>query len=146
MRVQVRDGEAATPARMAGTSRHWDGTYHYYVDHNWGGSQSCSMYVCDHTSDCEPLCRAASEEEVLTAIGIDALRAAQDECRRDGLGSVWLTVYPALDDGAKYRLISMMGTQQRWTLPGWAESDGGKGAERRGGAPAPTDGDAAPRS
>ena len=43
-------------------------------------SQSCSVYVCDHTSDCEPLCRAVSEEEVLAAMDTDALRAAQDEC------------------------------------------------------------------
>ena len=71
------------------------------------------LYVCDHTSDCEPLCRAVSEEEVLAAMDTDALRAAQDECRRNGLGSVWLTVYPALEDGAKYRVVSMLGTQQR---------------------------------
>ena len=131
MRVQAGDGEAATPARMAGRSSHWDGTYHYYVDHNWSGSQSCSVYVCDHTSDCEPLCRAVSEEEVLAAMDTDALRAAQDECRRNGLGSVWLTVYPALEDGAKYRMVSMLGTQQRWTLQGWTDGDGEKGAEAR---------------
>ena len=61
----------------------------------------------------------------------DALRAAQDECRRNGLGSVWLTVYSALEDGAKYRVVSMLGTQQRWTLQGWTDGDGEKGAEAR---------------
>ena len=67
-----------------------DASYHYYVSR--GRDSSYAVFVCDHAYDCEPLCREASEQEVIALIGTDALRAAQDECAWNGLGSKRLLV------------------------------------------------------
>ena len=78
-------GEAAAGARTPEPKRGEDTKYHYYV--SGGRSSSYAVFVCDHAYDCEPLCREASEQEVMALIGTDALRATQDECAWNGLGS-----------------------------------------------------------
>ena len=89
--LRHRDGEAAAGARTPEPKRGDDTRYHYYVSR--GRSSSFAVFVCDHAYDCEPLCREACEQEVIALIGTDALRAAQDECAWNGLGSKRLLVY-----------------------------------------------------
>ena len=62
-----------------------------------------AVFVCDHAYDCEPLCREASEQEVIALIGTDALRAAQDECAWNGLGSKRLLVDVEPPEGEQER-------------------------------------------
>ena len=50
-----------------------------------------------------PLCREASEQEVIALIGTDALRAAQDECAWNGLGSKRLLKYVGAPQGGQER-------------------------------------------
>ena len=78
-----------------------DASYHYYVSR--GRDSSYAVFVCDHAYDCEPLCREASEQEVITLIGTDALRAAQDECAWNGLGSKRLLVDVEPPEGGQER-------------------------------------------
>ena len=89
--LQRRDREAVAGARTPEPKRGDDTRYHYYVSR--GRSSSFAVFVCDHAYDCEPLCREACEQEVIALIGTDALRAAQDECAWNGLGSKRLLVY-----------------------------------------------------
>ena len=83
---------AAAGARTPEPQRGEDNRYHYYVSRSPGASPSYAVFVCDHAYDCEPLCQEASEQEVVALIGADALRAAQDECTSNGLGSKRLLV------------------------------------------------------
>ena len=80
------EGRTARPTRGESTK------FYYYMD------RSClppfAVFVCDHAYDCESLYRESSEEEVLAVIGEEGLRAAQDECSRNGLGSKRMLVYP----------------------------------------------------
>ena len=78
-----------------------DASYHYYVSR--GRDSSYAVFVCDHAYDCEPLCREASEQEVIALIGTDALRAAQDECAWNGLGSKRLLVDVEPPEGEQER-------------------------------------------
>ena len=89
--LQRRDREAAAGASAPGPKRGEDTKYHYYVSRE--GGSSYAVFVCDHAYDREPLCREAAEQEVIALIGTDALRAAQDECAWNGLGSKRLLVY-----------------------------------------------------
>ena len=95
------DGEAAAGARTPEPKRGDDTRYHYYVSR--GRSSSFAVFVCDHAYDCEPLCREASEQEVIALIGTDALRAAQDECAWNGLGAKRLLVYVEPPKGGQER-------------------------------------------
>ena len=97
----LRDGEAAAGARTPEPKRGDDTRYHYYVTR--GRSSSFAVFVCDHAYDCEPLCREASEQEVIALIGTDALRAAQDECAWNGLGSKRLLKYVGPPQGGQER-------------------------------------------
>ena len=83
---------AAAGARTPEPQRGEDTKYYYYVSRSPGASPSYAVFVCDHAYDCEPLCQEASEQEVVALIGADALRAAQDECTCNGLGSKRLLV------------------------------------------------------
>ena len=98
--------------------------YHYYVAGNLRAAQSGAVFVCDHTYDCDPLYREASEEEVVAHIGADLLRMAQDDCGRNGLGSTCLMVYPVLDHetGEEFRVVKSC--RKRWVLKGWARGAG----------------------
>ena len=95
------DGEAAAGARTPEPERGDDTKYHYYVSR--GRSSSFAVFVCDHAYDCGPLCREASEQEVIALIGTDALRTAQDECAWNGLGSKRLLVYVEPPEGEQER-------------------------------------------
>ena len=97
----LRDGEAAAGARTPEPKRGDDTKYHYYVSR--GHISSFAVFVCDHAYDCEPLCREASEQEVIALIGTDALRAAQDECAWNGLGSKHLLKYVGPPQGGQER-------------------------------------------
>ena len=97
----LRDGEAAARARTPEPKRGDDTRYHYYVSR--GHISSFAVFVCDHAYDCEPLCREASEQEVIALIGADALRAAQDECAWNGLGSKRLLKYVGPPQGGQER-------------------------------------------
>ena len=101
--LRHRDGEAAVGARTPEPQRGEDKRYHYYVSRSPGASPSYAVFVCDHAYDCEPLCQEASEQEVIALIGTDALRAAQDECAWNGLGSKRLLVYVEPAEGGQER-------------------------------------------
>ena len=73
-----------------GGSEH--GRYYYYVDRRTK-IPPYAVFVCDHAYDCESVAREATESEVLALIGPEALRAAQEECAWNGLGSKRLLVY-----------------------------------------------------
>ena len=99
--LRRRDGEAAAGARTPEPQPGEDTRYHYYVSRERGSSYA--VFVCDHAYDCEPLCREASEQEVIALIGTDALRAAQDECAWNGLGSKRLLKYVGPPQGGQER-------------------------------------------
>ena len=99
--LRHRVGEAAAGARTPEPKPGEDTKYYYYV--SGGRSSSYAVFVCDHAYDCEPLCREASEQEVIALIGTDALRAAQDECAWNGLGAKRLLVYVEPPEGGQER-------------------------------------------
>ena len=65
--LRRRDGEATAGACTPEPKRGEDTRYHYYVSRGCGSSYA--VFVCDHAYDCEPLCREASEQEVVALIG-----------------------------------------------------------------------------
>ena len=91
MHTPAGSGEAETGAPTAEPRRGEDTRYRYYMDRE--PTSLVEVFVCDHAYDCESLYREASEEEVLALTGTDALRAAQDECAWNGLGSKRLLVH-----------------------------------------------------
>ena len=88
-------GEGTEPAAGERTQRagsSGEGRYFYYVDRTTK-IPPYAVFVCDHAYDCESVAREATEPEVLALIGPEALRAAQEECAWNGLGSKRLLVY-----------------------------------------------------
>ena len=85
MHTPAGGSEAETGAPTAEPRRGEDTRYRYYMDRE--PTPLVEVFVCDHAYDCESLYREAGEEEVLALTGADALRAAQDECAWNGLGS-----------------------------------------------------------
>ena len=135
-REEVRGAAMGGPAgeeelAMASQSGGGKKRYHYYVDRKLRAAQSGTVFVCDHAYYCDPLYREAAEEEVVALIGVEVLRAAQDECGWNGLGSTSLLVAPVLEreTGQKFRVVQ--GAQERWVLNGWNEGSG-KGAPEPG--------------
>ena len=92
MNTPAGGGKPEVEGRTAQPTRAGDTRYFYYMD------RSCqpplAVFVCDHAYDCESLYRESNEEEVLAMIGEEALRAAQDDCAWNALGSKRLLVYP----------------------------------------------------
>ncbi len=101
MHTEAGDGEATAGARTPEPKRGEDTKYYYYL--SGGPSSLYAVFVCDHAYDCEPLSREASEQEVIALIGTDALRAAQDECAWNGLGSKRLLVHVRPPEGGEER-------------------------------------------
>ena len=116
MHTPAKGSEAETGAPTAEPRHGEDTRYLYYMDRE--PTSLIEVFVCDHAYDCESLYREASEEEVLALIGADALRAAQDECAWNGLGSKRLLVYvkPTDEDGEGFHIVE--GARERWVLPG----------------------------
>ena len=96
MSASARDSEAAVGKRTPKPKRGEETKFHYYVSRDRGQR---AVFVCDHAYDCESLYREVSEQEVVALIGTCALRAAQDECGWNGLGSKRLLVYVERPEG-----------------------------------------------
>ena len=90
MNTPEEDSEATGRTRTPKPSGDDGSKYYYYVSQ---GHSPHAVFICDHAYDCESLSRTISEQEAVALIGTDALRAAQDECSWNGLGSKRLLVY-----------------------------------------------------
>ena len=92
MSTREEGTEPAAGGRTQGPDGSGDARYFYYVDRTTN-TPPYAVFVCDHAYDCESVAGEAAESEALALIGPEALRAAQEECGWNGLGSKRLLVY-----------------------------------------------------